>query len=244
MLKPDFPTLRNFLTRKIRFLEFDQLVFDGKAPEQILTVENVAKSEAKKWKSCQRFEGRIPLYLVDTVFSLRRQYLSMVQRVLRPFYLLYPKISLDQLASCLPNEFYHKITPRKNEGDETHPLSNLSRWTTVCEIAKILGQNYGTDITALRKWAEEVDLKKINRDPLNVKGVGIAGLQYLRMHSGIDTVKPEIRLKHTLREWGYTWKHDYELIKLCEHLSKEVGFSPMEFGFICWFGREPNLENS
>ena len=59
MLNPDLPILRNFLTRKIRFLEFDQLVLDGKAPEQILTVENVAKSETKKWKSCQRFEGYI-----------------------------------------------------------------------------------------------------------------------------------------------------------------------------------------
>lgn len=90
--------------RKIKFSEFDRIVLEGKKPSEIsevITVGEVAKREADKWLKKERYGGRAPLIIVDTVFSLQRRYLPMVRNILRPFYQEFPERDLRRLAKSI-----------------------------------------------------------------------------------------------------------------------------------------------
>jgi len=229
--------------RKIKFSEFDRIVLEGREPSEIseiITVGGVAKREADKWLRKERYGGRAPLIIVDTIFSLRRKYLPMVRNVLRSFYQEFPEKDLGRLAKCNPLWLCRKFTPNSSIGDQNHPLSDISRWQNVVEIVKRFLENYGDDIDAIHKWATNVNLCSYQNDPIakGLRGIGISAIQYLRMQAGVDTVKPEIRVKKVLSDLHVPYRDDLELVELCKKLAMELEIRPIEFDFILWYSRE------
>jgi hypothetical protein len=99
---------------------------------------------------------------------------------------------------------------------------------------------YGNDIDAVYEWATDVNLEFYRNDPIKrgLKGIGISAIQYLRMQAGVDTVKPDIRVKKALADLDIVCPDDLETIKVCEKFAKGLGIRPMEFDFILWYSRE------
>lgn len=241
--------IENWKSKKIRFIEYDKIVLEGKESPEIITVGELAEREADKWLKKKRYGGRAPLIIVDTVFSLRRRYLPMVRNVLRSFYQEFPEKDLGRLAKCNPSWLCRKFTPNLSS-NPNHSFSNISRWRNVVEIAKRFVENYGDDINAIHewakndKWARNAILLTYWGDAIvkGLKGIGISAIQYLRMQAGVDTIKPDIRVKEALSDLGIKYRSDYrndsEVVQLCENLAKELGIKPKEFDFILWYYRE------
>jgi len=97
--------------RKIKFSEFDKIVLEGKESPEIITVGELARRETDKWLKKERYGGRAPIIIVDTIFSLRRPYFPMVRKILRQFYLEFPEKHLRRLAKCSPSELCSRFTP-------------------------------------------------------------------------------------------------------------------------------------
>jgi len=117
----------------------------------------------------------------------------------------------------------------------------------VVEIAKRFVKNYGDDIEAIREWAKNNELPKdaaklpyLRKDTIikNLNGIGISAVQYLRMQVGVDTVKPDNRVKKALSDLGIKYRNDLEVVQICENLAREFGVKPKEFDFILWYSRE------
>lgn len=246
MVKDLARQIENWKSKKIKFIEFDKIVLEGKESPEIITVGELAKKEADKWLRKERYGGRAPLIIVDTIFSLRRKYLPMVKGVLRPFYQEFPEKDLYKLAKCDPAWLCRKFTPNPSIGNSNHPLSNISRWQNVVEIAKRFVKNYGDNIDAIHEWAKN-DKWAMNATLLTywsdtivkgLKGIGISAVQYLRMQAGVDTIKPDSRVKEALSELHLSYRNDLEVIRLCENLARELEIRAKEFDFILWYSRD------
>jgi hypothetical protein len=242
--------IQQWAEKKIEFYEFDKIVLRGKGSPEIITVGELAKREADKWLKKERYGGSAPLIIVDTVFSLRRKYLPMVRKILRPFYREFPEEDLRRVAKCDPSLLCERLTSSPS-GNQNHPLSNISRWRNVVEIAKRFVENYGDDIDAIHEWAKNEELPKdaarppfLRKDVIikNLNGVGISAVQYLRMQAGIDTIKPDSRVKKAFSELGVNYRSDLEVIQICENLARGLGMRPKELDFILWYSREEACE--
>lgn len=90
------------------------------------------------------------------------------------------------------------------------------------------------------KWAEEVEDMRFayDLDPVvgGVKGIGLALFNYMRMLSGSDTIKPDVRVKKKLEELGFKVpKSDISIMFLCESIAKDLGISMVELDQLLWF---------
>lgn len=233
--------IESWRRKRISFSEYDRIVLEGKKSSEIseiLPVSEIVRREADKWLKRKRFSGCAPLIIVDTIFSLQRRYLPMVENILRPFYQEFPEKKLNMLAKCDPSKLCKTFTP-KLSSNRDHPLSNPNRWRNVVKIAQRFVENYGSDIDAIHDWAKDVDIASYQSDPIKqgLRGIGISAIQYLRMQAGIDTVKPDIRVKEGLRDLSILYHDDIEAVRRCEDLARELNMRPMEFDFILWYSR-------
>ena len=244
MIKSVAHQIENWKSKKIRFIEYDEIVLEGKESPQIITVGEIARREADKWLKRERYGGRAPLIIVDTVFSLQRQYLPMVRSLLRPFYQEFPEKHLRRLAKSDPLWLCRSFTPSPSS-NPNHPFSNINRWRNVVEIARRYVENYGDDINAIHEWARDDKWRNATRFTYwsdiiikSLRGVEVSAVQYLRMQAGIGTIKPDSRVKKALSELGISFRDDLEVVRICEKLAGELGIRPKEFDFILWYSRK------
>ncbi len=90
------------------------------------------------------------------------------------------------------------------------------------------------------KWAQEVEDMRFayDLDPVvgGVKGIGLALFNYMRMLSGSETIKPDIRVKKKLEELGFKVpKSDISIMFLCESIAKDLDISMVELDQLLWF---------
>jgi len=90
------------------------------------------------------------------------------------------------------------------------------------------------------KWAQEVEDMRFayDLDPVvgGVKGIGLALFNYMRMLSGSDTIKPDVRVKKKLEELGFKVpKCDISVMFLCESIAQDLDISLVELDQLLWF---------
>ncbi|MCS6477379.1 hypothetical protein [Burkholderia thailandensis] len=84
------------------------------------------------------------------------------------------------------------------------------------------------DFQVISEWARTADVSTMAQDPVGqIKGIGIATFQHLRMTFGIDTVKPDRRVKEVLnREFGLRLS-DRQSILAIEEMAKVTGYTAL-----------------
>lgn len=99
------------------------------------------------------------------------------------------------------------------------------------------------DLKILQEWAENADPTSYRNDPVgNVRGIGLATFQYLRMLAGAETVKPDIQVRRFVEELEeeYTWDgletdSALDLINSCQWLADHSSYSMLEIDQIAWW---------
>jgi hypothetical protein len=71
---------------------------------------------------------------------------------------------------------------------------------------------------------------------LDIKGIGPALLQYLRMRSGADSVKIDVRVMEELKNLRLPveWFSSDGLLQICTELAKEASCSLVELDQVLW----------
>ena len=68
-----------------------------------------------------------------------------------------------------------------------------------------------------------------------VKGIGIALFAYMRMRSGADAIKPDVRVRKSLRSLGFVVPgDDHAVLVLAKAAAIEIGVSRLVLDQLLW----------
>jgi hypothetical protein len=95
------------------------------------------------------------------------------------------------------------------------------------------------DDQGVRQWALEAEPVRLapRLDPYagSVSGIGVALFAYLRMRSGADAIKPDLRVRRRLNELGFSVPAgDGALLLLAEAAAEELGVTRLALDQVLW----------
>ena len=165
----------------------------------------------------KQYIGKRGLMVVDVVASRQRKYDEYVKPKLLPTYVAKATdLSLSTLSKNAP-------TWMKLREGEALIMKKVAQ--EILKYSKL--SNVADEDNLCRVWADDkVNSSKI----LEIKGIGPALYQYLRMLCGADSLKSDLRVKRGLKKLGLPveWFSDDGVLALCEMLASEVGCSLVE----------------
>ena len=165
----------------------------------------------------KQYIGKRGLMVVDVVASRQRKYDEYVKPKLLPTYVAKATdLSLFTLSNNAP-------TWMKLREGEALVMKKVAQ--EILKYSKL--SNVADEDNLCRVWADDkVNSSKI----LEIKGIGPALYQYLRMLCGADSLKSDLRVKRGLKKLGLPveWFSDDGVLALCEMLAREIGCSLVE----------------
>jgi hypothetical protein len=186
----------------------------------------VAAEEARGYAN--RYEGRRGAMVFDVVASRQRRYTTRVVSMVERFSNDRSDLSLRALATEGPGVGWGL---RSGEGETMQNVaSGLGRY---CD-------DHGLDDEAgVRAWAAAttsvVDAHRLDPYVGSVSGIGPALFAYLRMRSGGDGIKPDVRVRKALNDLGFgVPPGDAALLRLAAGVAAECGISLLELDQMLW----------
>jgi hypothetical protein len=171
--------------------------------------------------------------IIDCVLSLNRRYDSFVVPRLKTFAKKYPGVcSVTDLRDLIcrfscAEEFLSKVLSSEYK-DRARVLEEVVNY-----LVTISGEGSRDEqFKRLKKWAEAAH--PLDYKNLNVRGFGLAGFQYLRMHFGADTAKPDIHICDFVKEAIGHNVSAADALNLFERASEELGVSARELDTTIW----------
>ena len=193
----------------------------------VKTIRERAKNSPELIKKAQNlgnlYINERGLMIVDCVSSRQRRYETYVVPKLIPQYRSKAKdMTIRTLASKAP---------------EWMPLRD-GEAKTMQQVAKLLA-SYGkkkginNENQLVKSWALDLDEHEA---VLAVNGIGPALLQYLRMLSGANSLKVDVRVLDALNELKLpiNWFSSEGVLKLCEDLANAAGCTLVELDQLLW----------
>jgi hypothetical protein len=177
------------------------------------------------------YRDRRGAMVVDVVASRQRNYLKVVLlKIVRDFENAQPS-TLASLASNPPTYLKLRngeVQTMVNVAIELLAFgerSNLTNENEICCNWAMLPSTYESDNADLENFAIA-----------EISGIGPALLEYLRMRSGGNSLKMDVRVKNSLRAIGVPvdYLSDRGVYAVCQTISKELGISMLELDQILW----------
>ena len=170
-----------------------------------------------------KYQDNRGLMIVDCVASKRRKYNEYVVPILLPKYILKAEdSSIKALAKTAPTW----MPIMKNE-----PVIMQEVARKLLEYGSEKGIRDENELC--KHWANNALAHKAI---LDIKGIGPALLQYLRMLSGANSIKIDVQVTNQLSNLGVPveWFTPDGLLKVCENLAKEAECSLTELDQLLW----------
>jgi len=171
------------------------------------------------------------LILSDAILSVRRKYKEVVQPIIDRIrnHKLHER-SLEQVVQIIDERGAQYLMDLWQYQDEGRVLLLLSLSQRFLELKAEL--KIHDDLHLLKSWAQ----KAVPEDSkaFGVKGVGIATFQYLRILSGVDTVKPDVHLQQAVKDAVMRQYSDFDIITLVEATSRRIGVPARKLEYAIW----------
>ncbi|GAB7190949.1 hypothetical protein NUM3379_16560 [Kineococcus sp. NUM-3379] len=174
-----------------------------------------------------RYRGARAAMVVDVVMSRQRAYTTRVLPRVEKFRQTQAAASLTLLARLGPGE----LGWVRGEADTVQAVAE-----GLCKYSKERGLD---DDEGTFRWATDQEPIRYawRLDPYvgQVKGIGIALFAYLRMRSGVDALKPDVRVRKALNKLGFAVPvGDAALILVAEAAAEELGLKRLELDQLLW----------
>lgn len=171
------------------------------------------------------------LICMDAVLSMNRKYAGFVKPRIDNFRNEHPGIdtleSLRELIQLKGHEGFCEVWNYRHV-DRVDLLERLSiKFLTI-----VKQENRGSDLASMRDWATRVDV--MDHLNFNVKGIGLATFQYLRMLLGVATVKPDVHISRAVALALGDGRSLVESISLLEDASKLIGLDATHVDHNIW----------
>jgi len=165
----------------------------------------------------------------DVVASRQRRYTARVRPMVERFSTTEAAASLQALAAAGP------------EGTEGLRTGEAETMQQVAAGLARYGERHGLDEEqAVRQWADSAapfeHAPKLEPYVGSIKGMGPALLAYLRMRSGADALKPDLRVRKALLRLGFQVPGDEHAILVVTHqAAEEVGVPLLVLDQLLWW---------
>ena len=194
-------------------------------------LDNNPEIRAKAGNLAKTYVGKRGLMVVDVVGSMRRKYVEYVVPKLLPSYVERAQdLSLTSLANTPP-------VWMKLKTGEAEVMSKVAKEL----LSHGRRNNLISDDEICRHWATSGNY---GTEVIDIKGIGPALHEYLRMLCGADTLKVDVRVINGLIGLGIdaTLFTSDGLLEVCKAISQDVGCSLIELDQILWhlFGNKDN----
>ncbi len=197
-----------------------------------LKKQNGTKATAATAAFKKAMQGEAPLVVLDVVMSLRAKYATLAPK-LASWHQANPTTTLADFAKSPPKAI------AKSAG-----LVSAKRQATIKGVAAALlevGNANDSDWKRLTTWAKDAEALRYTHtlDSVGaVKGVGVAAYTYLLMRAGVDTIKPDVRIKEELVKSGLASStkalDDHSALLLAECMAQELGVTRLWFDQLLW----------
>jgi hypothetical protein len=167
--------------------------------------------------------------LLSVILAANRNYNKVVEPNIKRIKKEYPKLkSLEDLQELIKKMSKREFFSFWGHKDKKKYATLKLVLNAYSELKKIYSAKNSFSI--MRKWAENADVEHLSDDIIGrIPNIGIATFQHLRMAYGVDTVKPDLRVKQVLREkFGFQKVTDKSAIRIVEEMSKNTRWSVFE----------------
>lgn len=182
-----------------------------------ISIGEAAGKSTKNYSDKAKLKPAIALLTV--VLSANRNY----NKVVKPNIEIIEKTDLatfDQLNELLKVKSQREFYTFWNHKDEKK-YKTLKNLLVAIDQLKEVYPNAKSDYEILNLWGKNADLLNIENDIIgNIPNIATATFQHLRMVFGIDTIKPDQRVKEVLDyEFGIQKLNDENAIKAVEKIA-------------------------
>lgn len=190
-----------------------------------------AEAEARTYASV--YTAKRGAMVVDVVASRQRTYQTRVKAIVAKWEGSNQEHSINWLAEHPLVAAQYGLS--EDEAVTIHNVANNLRAFTASQGLR----GPGGEDAACGIWASGCgELEHAPRlDPVVgcVKGVGIALFAYMRMRSGADAIKPDVRVKKSLRSLGFVVpEDDHAVLVLAKAAATEIGVSRLVLDQLLW----------
>lgn len=163
---------------------------------------------------------RPAISLIDVVLAANRNYNKVVLPNIRRLEETNLR-NFEQLVIILKEKTRAQFYTLWGHKDKKK-YKTLKSILSAIEALKAIYPNSKDDFHLMKQWAKNANLSNKKVDLIGrLPNVGVATFQHLRMTFGIDTVKPDQRVKEVLvREFGLTKLNDIKTIKAVEEIAE------------------------
>lgn len=171
------------------------------------------------------------LILSDAILSVRRKYKEVVQPIIdRIRNHKLDEQSLEQLVQMIDERGAQYLMDLWQYQDEERVLRLRRLSQRFLELKPKL--EIHDDLHLLKSWAQSAVPE--HAKAFGVKGVGIATFQYLRILSGVDTVKPDVHLQQAVKDAVMRRCSDFDIIRLVEATARRLGIPARKLEYAIW----------
>ena len=172
--------------------------YDPLNPKQ--TILEAAKKNAANYTSKSKQSPAISL--MNVVLAANRNYNLQVVNNINKVKIDYPGLTVKELETLLRTEFRTSEELKKMWGhDDANKHEVLTALVKEIRIMDKTSTSIESDYEVMRKWAKSVSVKDWENSSISrIKGIGLATFQHLRMTFGVNTVKPDKRVKEVLQK--------------------------------------------
>ena len=182
----------------------------------------------------------VVLVCIDAVLSINRKYYNFVVPRIKYFQDNYSNITtLEKLLNLIKQKGIDGFSECWNYKHNARVEILYYLVNRLLEISK--QYNGDTELSKLKLWASESspnDYKKFN-----VKGIGLATYQYIRMLLGASTVKPDVHIKRTISKILNRNVSDIEAINLFERACIELNLDIATIEHNLWLTLANNTDD-
>ena len=196
------------------------------------TIGEIVQGEAKSLKV-----ENSAIALITTVLAMRAKWNETARPRIEAFKVKYPHVkTLEDLKNLIDSmsekEFCKKVLDFKS-----HP-----RYVRLKKLTKVLmayqqDNEFDDDWEAVQDWAKIVDINNLEDSVRKIDGVGLATVQNIRLTCGIDTAKPDVHVKESLKE--VRLGNEVEVVEL---ISELTGYKSRELDQIFWYWHKNRSE--
>jgi hypothetical protein len=186
----------------------------------------------QKAKSIQSlYQGQRGLMVVDVISSRMRNYEHRVSAMLRIYKEETPDLSLEHLATNPPPD----LGLMKGEAETMMAVSQA-----LLDYGKEAGISSEDEICF--SWASKAEDAEVAERIDRIPGIGPALLQYLRLLSGVDTIKPDIWVRREMAKAGIAVDllSDAGIVEVAREIAKELEVSLAVLDQLLWVYPDPN----
>ena len=197
----------------------------GYCKDREIPIRQAAEESASSYSDKSKEKPAISLLMV--VLSANRNYCKVVSPKIKEIENKCPELkSFVQLSEKLCTKSKEDFFAFWGHKDEKKYCTLKNLLIKIKELQKIYPAAKD-DFDLMNHWGKNADLHNIKQDIIgDIPNIGIATFQHLRMVFGIDTVKPDQRVKEVLDvEFGLKRLSNKKAIKAVEQIASIAGDS-------------------